>query len=228
MSDWTDWKTPKIEIAVVDDTSATARCDRGFLRLKRLTLTNRHEGGAESEAYPYDMVQRDALDAVVVVLHRKSTDHTVEVCVRSSLRPPLAFRDPTTTPLEGDHDPVVWEVPAGLIEPDEKGMAGVRACAARESLEETGYAVAAEAFEPLGPPCYLSPGVLAEQLHFCVASVDGLTEGAPTLDGSPVEAGMRVLFVPLGEALAALDSGRIADAKSEVALRRFAHTLVTR
>lgn len=218
----TDWTTPKIKISVVEDKSATARCDRGFLRLQRLTLQNQHEDGQLSEAYPYDMVQRDALDAVVVVLHRTSQDGAVEVCVRSSLRPPLAFRDAGTTPLEGEHDPVVWEVPAGLIEPDEKGMAGVRACAARETLEETGYSVAADAFEPLGPPCYLSPGVLAEQLHYCVASVDGLAEGAPTLDGSPVEAGMKVLFMPLPVALEALDSGRIADAKSEVALRRFA------
>lgn len=222
MTEPTDWTTPKIEITVVADKSATARCDQGFLRVQRLTLTNRHEGGEQSEAYPYDMVQRDALDAVVVVLHRTGDDGTSMVCVRSSLRPPLAFRDPATTPLEGDHDPVVWEVPAGLIEPGEKGMDGVRACAARETLEETGYDVRPDAFSSLGPACYLSPGVLAEQLHFCVASVDGLSEGAPTLDGSPVEAGMKVLFVPLDEALSALDSGRIADAKSEVALRRFA------
>ena len=69
---------------------------------------------------------------------------------------------------------------------------------------------------------YLSPGTLAEKLHYLVAEVDPATRGVPTEDGSPVEARAFVRMVPLAEALEACDDGRIADAKTEVGLRRLA------
>jgi len=117
---------------------------------------------------------------------------------------------------------VQWEVPAGLVEPDERGEEGLRACAARETLEEVGLAVAPSAFEALGPPVALSPGVIGEKIYFLVADVDPSQRGTPTEDGSPVEADARVRFVPLDDALAATRSGVVADVKTEVALRRLA------
>lgn len=219
----TDWRAPSIHIDVVDDTSASARCDQGFLKLRRLRLRNRYEDGRVSEPYPYDIVDRAALDAVVMVLHRTG-ERGLEVCVRSSLRPPLGVR------AEGEARPVsvLWEVPAGLIEPDEAAgvsvdglLPGVRSCAARETLEETGYVVGEDRFTPLGRMTYLSPGVLAERLHYVAASLDGCPSGDPTLDGSPVEEGSALRFVTLDEAIAAIDRGDIQDAKTEVALRRF-------
>jgi ADP-ribose pyrophosphatase len=221
-----DWRAPHIHIHVVDDRSATARCDQGFLKLRRLHLRNQYPDGTQSEPYPYDIVDRAALDAVVMVLHRSSASGP-EVCIRSSLRPPLGVR----TGDEADYVSVLWEVPAGLIEPEEAAgvsvdgvLPGVRSCAARETLEETGYVVPEERFAPLGRMTYLSPGVLAERLHYVSASLDGCTVGAPTLDGSPVEEGSALLFVSLDEAIAAIDRGDIQDAKTEVALRRFVAT----
>jgi len=218
-----DWRAPHIHIDVVDDRSASARCDQGFLKLRRLHLRNRYPDGTQSEPYPYDIVDRAALDAVVMVLHRSGPSGP-EVCIRSSLRPPLGVRSGD----EGDYVSVLWEVPAGLIEPEEAAgvsvdgvLPGVRSCAARETLEETGYVVPEERFAPLGRMTYLSPGVLAERLHYVSASLDGCTVGAPTLDGSPVEEGSALLFVSLAEAIAAIDRGDIQDAKTEVALRRF-------
>lgn len=219
-----DWRTPLIHIEIVDDQSASARCDQGFLKLRRLHLRNRYHDGRESEPYPYDIVDRAALDAVVMLLHRTGPSG-LEVCIRSSLRPPLGVR----THAEAAPVTVLWEVPAGLIEPEEAAgvsvdgvLPGVLACAARETLEETGYVVPEARFTPLGRMTYLSPGVLAERLHYVMASLDGCRVGDPTLDGSPVEEGSALLFVPLAEALAAVDRGDIQDAKTEVALRRFA------
>jgi ADP-ribose pyrophosphatase len=221
-----DWRAPHIRIDVVDDRSASARCDQGFLKLRRLHLRNHYADGTLSEPYPYDIVDRAALDAVVMVLHRAGASGR-EVCIRSSLRPPLGVR----TAGAGDYVSVLWEVPAGLIEPEEAAgvsvdgvLPGVRSCAARETLEETGYVVPEERFAPLGRMTYLSPGVLAERLHYVSASLDGCAVGDPTLDGSPVEEGSALLFVSLDEAIAAVDRGDIQDAKTEVALRRFVAT----
>jgi len=203
---------PKIELEVVEDRSATARCDVGFLRLRRLSLRNRYEDGALSATYAYDMVERTALDAVAIVLVQR-VEGEPRICLRSALRPPLGFR-------EGSEQAVQWEVPAGLIEPSEPGPAGVLACAVREALEEVGAKLSVEAFALLGGAVTLSPGVLAERLSFAVADVDPETFVPPTEDGTPVEERAEVRFVPLSDALAACQSGVISDIKTELAIRR--------
>jgi ADP-ribose pyrophosphatase len=218
MSDSLDGR-PEVDVQVVEDHSATARCDQGFLRLRRLVLCNRYADGTTSAEYRYDLVERDALDAVAIVLWARG-DHEPRVCLRSALRPPLAFRAGYRVPLPETDGPVQWEVPAGLVEPDEHGEAGLRACAARETLEEVGLSLSPDAFERLGPAASLSPGVLAEKLHYLVAEVDPSARQAPTEDGTPVEERAEVRFVALSEALAACGDGRVNDLKTEVAIRR--------
>jgi ADP-ribose pyrophosphatase len=207
---------PRVDVTVIEDRTASARCDRGFLRVRRLTLKNRYEDGAESAEYAYDLVERDALDAVAIVLFTDSG----EVCLRSALRPPLAFRSTYAIPIDDPSGPVLWEVPAGLVEPEERGEDGLQRCCARETLEEVGLALAPEAFERLGPAACLSPGVLAEKLHYFVARVEPRSAGAPTEDGSPVEERAEVRFIPIAEALRACRDGRIGDLKTETAIRR--------
>ena len=46
------------------------------------------------------------------------------------------------------------------------------------------------------------------------------TPRAPEGDGSAVEENAEVVFVPLAEALRAVNDGRIADVKTEIAIRR--------
>ncbi|MFK7985399.1 MAG: NUDIX domain-containing protein [Sandaracinaceae bacterium] len=205
---------PRVEVEVLAD-DPDARCDRGFLTLRRLTLRHRWADGVESPAYPYDVVERAATDAVAIVLLSEGA-----IALRSSIRPPLAFRAGYALPLAGASDPVLWEVPAGLVEASETGDEGLRRCAARETLEEVGLPLEASAFERLGPPSFMSPGVLAEQLHFYVAEVDRSRVGTPTEDGSPLEARAAVRFVDLDEALAACRDGRVEDLKTETAIRR--------
>ena len=217
-----DWRKPGVAVEVLGDRSSVVPEREGFLRVRRYELRNRYDDGASSAPYRYDVIERRATDAVVIVLFARRPDDGLDVCLRSSLRPPLAFRAGYAVPVDADDGPVLWELPAGLVEPDERGEAGLRACAARETREETGFEVAAEAFERIGPSVYLSPGTLAEKLHYLVAEVDPATRGVPTEDGSPVEARAFVRMVPLAEALEACDDGRIADAKTEGGLRRLA------
>ncbi len=219
---------PRIAVEVLADLSAELPGHQGFLRLRRVMVQNRRPDGSVSRPYRYDLVERDAMDAVAIVLvaggpSADAPAAELRVCLRSALRPPLAFRPGYALPLaEPLPEPVVWEVPAGLIEPEEQGEAGLRACAARETLEETGLEVDASAFSVLGPAVVLSPGVLAEKVHFLVARVRPEHAGTPTEDGSPVEADAVVCFLPLSVALAAVRDGRVHDVKTEVALRRLA------
>lgn len=211
---------PHVEVEVIEDRSASARCDRGFLRMRRLTLQNRYADGATSAPYQYDLVERDALDAVVIVLFVPSPAPLV--CLRSAIRPPLAFRSSYSLPLPDAEGCVLWEVPAGLVEPSERGEEGLRACCARETLEEVGLELAPDAFERLGPPACLSPGVMGEKIHFFAARVDPSARGTPLEDGSPVEERAEIRFVAIEDALAACRDGRIGDVKTETAIRRLA------
>lgn len=207
------WRRPEILVELVEDRSPTQ--PPGFLQLRRRVLQNRYADGRVSETYSYDSVDRAALDAVVLVLFTGSG----RVLLRTSLRPPLSFRPPhLRTGREGGA--VLWELPAGLIEPEEQGPEGLRAACARETLEETGYALEPGAFEPLGASVYLSPGVIAERLHYFAVEVDEGARGVPTEDGSPVESGAAVRFFPLDDAIEACERGDIGDVKSEVGLRR--------
>jgi ADP-ribose pyrophosphatase len=210
------WRKPPIHVELVEDRSPAQ--PPGFLQLRRRLLRNRYADGSASAPYEYDSVDRRATDAVVLVLHTKD-EH---VLLRTSLRPPLAFRSELAVPVAPTVDPVLWELPAGLVEPEEVGEEGLRACCVRETLEETGYTLGPEDFVPLGAPIFLSPGVIAERLYYFTALVEESARGIPTEDGTPVESGGTVRFYPIDDAIAACDAGAIGDVKSEVGLRRLA------
>lgn len=219
---------PRIEVAVVEDNTEGARCDQGFLRVRRLVLENRYADGTHSATYPYDLVERDAIDAVAIVLFARYEDGA-RICLRTALRPPMTFRHSYALPIpEEPGGGVLWEIPAGLVEPDEHGESGLSACAARETLEEVGLDLPPDAFSRLGPPAGLSPGVIGEKIHFVVAEVDAGARGNPTEDGTPVEERAEICFVRIDDALAAARSGAIGDLKTEVGIRRLAELLAER
>jgi ADP-ribose pyrophosphatase len=95
------------------------------------------------------------------------------------------------------------EIPAGTREPGEDPLT----TAQRELAEEVGVSAAQWA---QGPAFFTAPGFCTEYLTIFLAS-----ELAPA-DGTaePDEEGLMVEWLPLGDALAALDEGRIRDAKS--------------
>ncbi len=206
---------PRVEIEIVrDDTPAR----EGFLQVRRLTLRNRYADGSQSREYRYDCAERDAMDAVGIVL----IDRGGRVCLRSSIRPPLSLRPGYAVPLKAEEtgDPTLFEIPAGLVEADEQGEEGLRGCCARETMEEVGLDVSPASFARLGPAVHLTPGLIAEKIHFFWARVDADAAESPTMDGSPVEERAEIEWVPLDEALAACRDGRLCDIKTETALRR--------
>lgn len=223
MSERWSAEKPQVRIEVVSDLSDAMRSDEGFIRVRRLVLKNHYQGGAQSREYRYDCAERDAMDAVGIVLYTAAPSR---ICLRSSIRPPLALRPDYALPVrETVADPTLFEIPAGLVEQDEEGEEGLRTCAARETQEEVGLEVAPEAFAVLGPAVFLSPGLVAEKLHLYAAEVDPGAVGDATMDGSPVEERARIAFVPIEEALSACRDGRIEDIKTEIGIRRLIEKL---
>jgi ADP-ribose pyrophosphatase len=108
----------------------------------------------------------------------------------------------------------LWEIPAGTLDPGEDPDT----CAARELKEETGYI--AGRIHKLAE-WFVAPGVSDELMHVYVC--DQLTPGATDLQ--PDE---RIEPVPVAwsEALAMIDDGRIADAKTALALLLYARRLL--
>lgn len=208
-----------LEIAIVEDRTGVARCDDGFIRVRRYRLANVLPDGTRSAPYAYDVVERKHIDAVAMLLHDRR-----RIMLRSALRPPLWFRSEQPLPLPEARRTHALELPAGLIEESEHGDSGISACAARETQEETGLVVALEAFRRLGPPVLLSPGLCAEKVHFLAAEVD-LDAARPPEPEGPVEEAGSALVMPIAEALAALETGAIDDAKTEIGLRRLAALL---
>lgn len=101
---------------------------------------------------------------------------------------------------------VLWEFPAGTLEPPEPP----EACAARELEEEAGYR--AERVVPIGA-FYTTPGMTDELMRAYVAT--GLTPvGQRLMDDEEIS----TEAVPLRRLLAMIDSGELMDAKSCLAL----------
>jgi ADP-ribose pyrophosphatase len=214
---------PSIRVKIVRDGLSP---EGAFVSVRAVELKNEYADGSESKPYSYYFVERQLLDAVCITLWRRSV-RGPEVVVRSQLRPPLAFRHEYEVPmLANGTGAVQWEVPAGLIERGERGEAGLYARASAEALEEVGVRIAPSRFAMLGPAASLSPGLIAEKLFFVHAEIlEGDEQGAPAGDGHPVEEHAQSVFVPVREAVQAIDDGVIHDVKTEVAIRRLASLL---
>jgi ADP-ribose pyrophosphatase len=168
-----------------------------------------------------DVIDRPRLDAVAVLVWRRGEQGVLEVLLRENLRPAAYFRKdkPTTVP-----DPRRYlktqEIVAGLLEPADRGEAGLMHRAAEEVREEAGYVVEPSAIRLLGGAFFVAPGILSEKIHLAEVEVTGLTQGEPEGDGSPLEEGCRVSWQPLASVLARCVSGELPDAKTEVSIRR--------
>lgn len=98
------------------------------------------------------------------------------------------------------------EIPAGTLEPGEDPSR----CAARELQEETGFrATVLAALAKF----FVSPGYSTELMHLFLAK--GLQSG---VQGTEEDEQIRVLEVPIAEALQMVDRGEIVDAKTIIGL----------
>lgn len=211
-----------VEIEVIEDFTARGRCDEGFLHVRRLRCRNLRSDGSRSEVYRVDVVDRPKLDAVAVLIHRQ-TPQGIEILTRENLRPAAYFRkDKDPNVPDGRSHLRVEELVAGVMEAEDRGWEGVLRRAAEEVREEAGLHVLPEEVEPLGGPIFMVPGIVSEKIFLTAVDVTGKVMATPEGDGSPLEEGSALRWRGLQEALAACRTGEIQDAKTEVALCRFA------
>jgi len=103
-------------------------------------------------------------------------------------------------------DGMLWEIPAGRLEPGEPTIA----CAHRELREETGCT--ATAMESL-TSIWTAPGFTDERIEIFLAT--GLVLGESTREADEF---IEVATLPLSKALGMIASGEITDAKTVVGL----------
>ncbi len=214
---------PAIQLAITEDYTAQSKCDEGYLRIKRRKMRARYSDGSESEEFKYDVVERWNQDAVAILLHfvRDGERHII---LRSAIRPPLALRGdllPDAARAEGVERGELWEIPAGLVEKDERNAEGLVMCAVRETEEEVALTIAKEDVRPLGGAFYPSAGIVGECVFLFEAEVSADTRPEPVGDGA-LERNAKVIEVPLSRALDWCDRGLLPDSKTELAIRRFA------
>ena len=133
---------PKVRtIEIIEDYTARARLDEGFLRLKRFRAQNRRTDGSASPEYRIDVVDRPTLDAVALAIWARSA-RGVEVLTRHQLRPAAFFRRGKPAALSEPEYLLVEEIVAGVLEPGEVGEDALRHRAVEEAREEAGLDVA--------------------------------------------------------------------------------------
>ena len=110
---------------------------------------------------------------------------------------------------------VLLEIPAGTLEPGEPPADTAR----RELAEEVGLAATTWVE---GPRFFTAPGFCTELMHLYLAT--GLTDATAEADADEL---LEPSWLTLTDAIAAVDDGRIADAKSIVGIgwlaRRLSH-----
>ena len=212
---------PIVTLQILQDQSPPA--PTGFLRLVRRQMVAVDQWGGASAPFVYDEVDRRALDAAVIAAHFMDAQGCRRVYLRSAARPPVLLRlaernvHPAFARSNG-----LWELPAGLVEPDELSAEGIHRCAQRELKEELGFSVSADSLLPLGPSTFPCPGVIGERHYFFQVVVNPHNRSEPTLDGSAIERLGAIIDVPLEAALSWCRRGHLEDAKTELCLRRLA------
>ena len=210
-----------VDIEVIEDCSASARWDEGFLQIRRLRCRNRRSDGSVSTTYRVDVIDRPKLDAVAVVIYRRRGQE-IEILTRHNLRPAAYFRkDKQPTIPDSQEHLRVEEIVAGVLETSDQGEQGLRQRAASEVAEEAGIQVASEEIQILGGPFFVAPGIVSEKIFLTAVDVTGKPQGEPLGDGSPLEEGATLQWRPAVQLLEDCRSGRLQDAKTEIGVARF-------
>lgn len=170
---------------------------RGFFAAVKYRVQHRRFDGGWTEPFEREVFERG--DAACVLLFDPERDAVVLI---------EQFRLPAA--LAGKDNPWLLEMVAGIIEPNETPEAVVR----REAVEESGLAVQ----DLLPITRYLaSPGGCPERVWLFCGRVDSRQAGG--IHGLADEhEDIRVVVLPLADAYAARDDGRIDNAATMIAL----------
>ncbi len=208
-------------VELIEALPASSNDDFTYLSLFSLKVQNTYDDETKSPAYRYESVFRKWLDATVLLLTAE-IDGKKCICLRTSIRPPLLLRQTVELNLS-EEAPffAILELPAGLIETEDRGFDGILNRASAETFEETGYSLKPGDFSLLGTAPFVSPGVLPERLFYVHAEVPDIgARSMPQGDGSCAEQGSDIMWVSLHKALNMCENGEIIDMKTELGIRR--------
>jgi ADP-ribose pyrophosphatase len=170
---------------------------RSVFRIDEVQL--QHERFDGSMGPPITRLVFERGDSVAVLPH-DPVNRVVLLCEQ--------FRLPTVA-----HGPGwLLEIPAGILETGED----VEACARREMIEETGYTV--DALDPIAT-VYLSPGGSSERIHIFRGGIALRADAADTAGIESEGEDIRIIRMPVDEAIAKVRAGEFLDAKTVVALQ---------
>ena len=207
-------RLPKVEL---DDRRGSVRRARRFPHAEALRARRRRYEGAPLGDLPLRPHR-----ATRPRRRRHGGALRSEAAVRTStsgaaVRPPIALSRPEGLRDGIPSSSVLWELPAGLIEPGEAPAVA----AARELEEELGFTVDAATMKPARADTYPAPGFIGEMHWFFHVRVDPTTRKSPGGRRLALsKTSRRSSAFPLDVALAACRSGEIRDAKTELALYR--------
>ena len=171
--------------------------NRSVFRIDEVQLQHERFDGSMSEPITRLVLNRG--DSVAVLLHDPAR-RVVLLCEQ--------FRLPTS-----EHGPGwLLEIPAGILESGEDAAD----CARREALEETGYAI--DTLQRIGS-VYPSPGGSSERIHIFHGAIAGRDDAAEFAGVREEGEDIRVVRLPVDEALAQARQGHILDAKTFIALQ---------
>jgi nudix-type nucleoside diphosphatase (YffH/AdpP family) len=170
---------------------------RNIFRIDEVTLQHERFDGSMSDPMTRLILNRG--DSVAVLAHDPERK-LVLLCEQ--------FRAPAIEHEGG------WllELPAGMVSPGESD----EDCARREALEEIGYSVTA--LDSIAR-VYLSPGGSSERIHIFHSTVSLSDQTAA--GGGLVSEGedIRLVALPVNEAIGKVKRGEIIDAKTLIALQ---------
>jgi len=170
-----------------------------FFKIDEVRL--RHEKYDGSMSPPLTRFSFERGESVAVILHFPKTGEVALI---------EQYRYPAYSSRGGAW---ILEIVAGSVDREDP----VESIASQEVLEETGYRVPPASLEKLSV-FFASPGGTSERVHLFLATLsesDKKEEGG----GKDSEAeDIRVIKIPLGQALKLLETGQIEDAKTMIAL----------
>jgi ADP-ribose pyrophosphatase len=198
-----------------------------FVRVRRLRLRHRYQGGRCSDAYWFDVIEGPFVDAVAIVIYHVDSERRIWVGLRRGVRPSIYLRknNPAKAFLDGRSRLTYLELVAGGIEYDDLETIGIKGRASLEVEEEAGFHVSTEEMINLGGGTVTSPGSGMEKLHYFAVEVDPTRGDEPQGDGHPLEEVGDFQFHQLSEAISWCRLGKIEDSKTEIGLCRLANYL---
>lgn len=197
---------------------------KAFFTLEGYRLVNDYGGRRQSPEYSCESVHRRGTDGVAIAVWRRNRGRA-EVLLKECIRPPVLFRA-ARVGAKRPNPPLLLEVIAGSREPRDRTAADLRQRAAEEIFEEAGIRVPVARIRRSGPPAFTSPGGLSEEVHIYTCEVTGLPQLGAQLDNAhPLELHSPLHWLSIETALRWTRTGRIRDAKTEIAIRRLADSL---